>query len=321
MMRRGRQACMSRVGVSRGPAGGGSIRLTPGACACVDARDARRRRGFTLVEIIFSFAVVALLMGLLIVGLRMAARGSRQVVDQQSVSALKMGVEQFKRDMGFLPPLVKDQTPLTNASGRWAPNVYLESNPSDYEFLRGSGITGPMSPDERFSLYSLSYYLIGALGKASDGSLIDGVDGPGFLEPRADGSFRTAGGRRFEPYFETARGVQGVVGVNPAEGRFELRDRQGRPFRYYRWVRGNAQGNVVNLEDLNIPRLLGDPAELTELRSADYAIVGAGPNGVFGDIPTEGAEFLKLELGLRDSTPDSIVEQTGRSDNAIEVGR
>lgn len=311
----------ARARVTRGPAGGESRRRTPGASACVEARRARRQGGFTLVEILFSFAVVAVLMGLLIVGLRMAARGARQVVDQQAVSSLKMGVEQFKRDFGFLPPLVKDDQPLSQATGRWAPNVYLESIPADYQFLRGAGISGPSSPDRRYSVYSLSYYLIGALGRGPDGSLIDGVDGPGFLEPKADGTFRTVGGRRFEPLFDVSRGSKGLVAVDAAQGRFELRDRQGNAFRYYRWVRGNAAGSVTRLEDLNVPGLLGDPEEMFELRDAEYAIVGAGPNGVFGDLPTEGAEFVKQQLGLTSSTADSVAERMGRQDNVIEVGR
>ena len=309
----------ARVRVTRGPAGGERCRRTPGACACVKAHGARGQGGFTLVELLFSFAVVAVLMGLLIVGLRMAARGGRQVVDQQAVNSLKIGVEQFKRDFGFLPPLVKDDQPLTQASGPWSPNIYLESIPADFNFLRGASL-GPNSADRRFSVYSLSYYLIGALGQASDGTLIDGIDGPGFREPRADGTFRTTGGRRIEPLFEVARGSQGVVAVDPVQGRFELRDRQGNAFRFYRWVRGDANGQINDLSDLNIPLVLGDPEELTELRGADYAILGAGPNGVFGDLPIEGASFVKQQLGMRESDADAVAERKAREDNVLEVG-
>ncbi len=298
-----------------GPAGGERCRQTPGACVCVTTHRARGPGGFTLVEILFSFAVIAVIMGLLIVGLRMAARGSRQIVDQQAVNSLKMGVEQFKRDFGFLPPLVKDNQPLTQANGPWSPNIYLESVPADYDFLRDAS-----PPDRRFSVYSLSYYLVGVLGQASDGSLIDGVDGPGFREPRADGTFRTTGGRRIEPMFEVSRGSQGIVAVDPVQGRFELRDRQGNAFRYYRWVRGDANGQINELSDLNIPGVLGDPEELTELRGAEYAILGAGPNGVFGDLPIEGAPFVKQQLGMRESDDDAVAERKAREDNVLEVG-
>src|SRR6187399_2326731 len=66
------------------------------------------RRGFTLTEMLFSIAVVILLMGMLIGGLRLASRVSNRAVETQAVASLILACEEFKNDFGFAPPLIQD---------------------------------------------------------------------------------------------------------------------------------------------------------------------------------------------------------------------
>lgn len=280
---------------------------------------ARRPSGFTMVEILFSIAVVGTLMALLIVGLRLASNYARRTSEEATVNSLQMGVEQFRQEFGFFPPLVKDQTPLVSQGGRTAPSVYQESVQADYDFLRGESASGP-GGDLRFSVYSLPYYVIGALGEATDQTLVDGVEGPGFLTPERDGGFSPTG-KRYDPFFSVSKGTQGVFASDLAAGRVELRDRFGTSYRYYRWVRGDANGAVNTLTDLNIPELVGDPSETVELKSAEYAIVAAGANRVFGDLPVEGASTVKDELGLPSSASDTVAKQRARQDNVVRVSR
>ncbi len=279
------------------------------------------RRGFTIVELSVSILVIAILIGLLLVGLGKMSRSAQQGAERANVIAMRIAIEQFKNDFGFVPPLVKDG--LTYPAGGTAglpidtmsnPNVavvYRTDDLDDVDFLQGE-VSG--EEDLRFSVYSLSYYLIGVLD-----ANIDGKDGSGFREPMRDGSFRQAGGRLTDPLFDAAGDADRLVEVNADEGRFELRDRNGIAYRYYRWlpIESSAATDVTDLR--RVPSLLGDPAENIALRDAEWAIVAAGPNRVFGDRATETQAELEAELG-RGKTIDQL-EAEGRADNVVEVGR
>lgn len=297
------------------------------------AQDTTRiaRRAFTLIELLFVLLILAILIGILLVAFRGAIGGARSATTRQSVLALTSAIEQFKRDFDTLPPMVKDGfqgTPdttgplLTLGRGRQVPNVYNFGDPTDREFLQGqSG-----DPEYRFSIYSLPYYLMGALGKD-----VDGVEGPGALEPQRDGTFDRLSNRRYEPLFDPKRG--GLNSVDPSEGRIELVDGNGVSFRYYRWIpvgqgdQGYDDGDPIG--NLAIPDIVGNAAENTELRSASYAIVSAGADGLFGTLGVrsypgqsqdiEDKYMVEVELGKRFET-DAAAAEAARRDNVVEVG-
>lgn len=276
------------------------------------------RPGFTIVELGVSILVIAILIGLLLVGLNKMSRTAQSGAERANVIAMRIAVEQFKNDFGFAPPLVKDGLTYPGGTPTAMPpvgtgfaKVYRTDVPADVEFLQGK-VSG--MEDMRFSVYSLAYYLVGVLDAD-----IDGKDGPGFREPMRDGSFRQAGGRLFDPLFDAAGDSDRLVEVDRDEGRFELRDRNGIVYRYYRWlpIEQAAASNVTDLR--RVPSLLGDPAEMVVLRDAEYAIVASGPNRVFGDLSTEAQSTLEGELGRGETLAE--LEALGREDNVMEVGR
>lgn len=282
---------------------------------------AAARSGFTIVELGVSILVIAILIGLLLIGLNQLSRSAQSGAERANVNAIKIAIQAFKNDFGFAPPLVKDgltypmgtpsTSPLVSAGGSNFVDVYRTDVLEDVEFLQGDD---PGMADLRFSVYSLSYYLIGVLDADYDGS-----DGVGFREPSRDGTFRKAGGRLTEPLFDVAGDGDRLAEIDAEEGRFELRDRNGVPYRYYRWLPIDAS-SATDVTDLRrVPSLLGDPADNVELRDAEYAIVAAGPNRVFGDLETESIEELEAALG-RGKTPEQLAEE-GRADNIVEVGR
>lgn len=325
-------------------------------------RAAPGRGGFTLTEMMFTVGVIFLLMAMLVVGLRIAAKTANKAAEEHAVAALILGCEQFKLDFGFPPPLIEDFDPkntdddifLIGVDPRKGPLYPLNGAPSEpvaylsttdhalrfdreERYLRGRK---PMDEnkviiaDYRFSTYSLAYYLLGVLGTDSTGAKIDGVEGAGFLQPNPDGTFRKTGGKKYEPLFDTTKGTQGVIPVDAAAGKFELRDRRGVPYRYYMWRHGKqyaGPGSPMETRgtaDLNVPRLVGDPVQNSALRNAEYAIVGAGLNGVFGDwwgpqpddgteTPTEIKEGMGVSLGM----DDQLAATKGREDNVVGVGR
>lgn len=290
------------------------------------------RAGFTLMEMLLALLVLFVLMGLLISGARLATGAARRAADRAAAAGLRQAVVHFRQQMGFIPPLVMDLGPPPNFAGGplvgtapdRRPQVYLLSDPNHLAFLRT-----PFPPqvwDPRFSIYSLAYYVVGVLEE-------DGVPGPGFRAVRRDGSFERQG-RTFDPLFDTSRGAS-VAELSPAgAGRIVLRDRNGVAFRYYRWEHGNAAtGEVNSLADLNVPLMVGDPAEQIHLRTATFAVVAAGPNGLFGNehqLPPDHPQYMDLEqmmsrLGIRDqgSLAANIarVWREASSDNIIEVGQ
>ncbi|MEQ9095143.1 MAG: hypothetical protein RIE32_02650 [Phycisphaerales bacterium] len=279
------------------------------------------RSGFTIVELGVSILVIAILIGLLLVGLNQLSRSAQSGAERANVIAMRIAIESFKNDFGFAPPLVKDgltypggtpmTSPLVSMSGSNFVDVYRTDVASDVQFLQGN-VSG--MEDMRFSVYSLPYYLIGVLEADYDGK-----DGVGFREPARDGTFRKAGGRLTDPLFDAAGDADRLVEVDAQEGRFELRDRNGIAYRYYRWlpIESSAATDVTDLR--RVPSLVGDPEENIELRDAEYAIVAAGPNRVFGDLATETREQLEAELGR--GLTDAELEAAGRADNIVEVGR
>ncbi len=290
-------------------------------------RGARVRRGFTIIELLVVIGGLAILIGIILVGARAARRSAQSSADRLAVTALKQGVTKFKQDFGFLPPLVKEpdrtggQGPLQLENNVTTPDVFDTEDVKDLKWLRGEQWPDA-SIDPRASNASLTFYLIGMLGKIGtddNTNLIDGKDGPGFREPNRDGTFKKAG-RIFEPLFDVSRNTNSLITIDANKGRFELRDSKGVPYRYYRWLKDEAaqKPNQTLKDYLNVPEVVGDPDTEIDLRSAEYAIVASGPNGVFGDEPIA---VLKEKLSLPSDSTDAQFRREAQSDNVVEVGR
>lgn len=370
----------------------------------------RRRTpsGFTLVELLATISVIFLIMGVAVVAYTAATRSARSAADRAAVNGLRLAVQQFKAEFGFVPPVVKDdggpgqQSPLfpfrrlPSDPIRYIPLVLSAGIEADAEVLRGN------DPDRvRYSDYSLAYYIVGGLQGA-----VDGVDGPGFVEVREDGTFApllgyteadgtvveaaSRGPKRYDSFFDLSRGgvelfVQPAPsGRVPVSTRAELWDRRDIPIRYYRWIPDNVDyatavaadpdaytdtdlgyGYLGNgdiqvtglLAYFNVPSIVVDAIaspiddrdgngtidaadfsnELytlpTELRSATYAIVAAGPNRLFGDETPDDlanddtlrrvyAERLELSEARLRSDAEYRVEalRLAREDNVVEGG-
>lgn len=240
-----------------------------------DNNSARAARGFTLAEIIVAIFIIFLLMGIALVSYRAAANQARIASDRALVSGLKLAIDEFKREFGIVPPLVKDTGndaagfPLVSVEGVVIPNVFSPVVAADVSRLRGENdlISG-------FSTLTLAYYLVGSLD-----SLVDGVDGPGFVEVRRAGNFAPVvnpkeidagergtlelarrGPKKYEPFFDTDRGgvelyIDTVNRMMPSSGnvlsrtrlvyRTEIRDRNGVPIRYYRWYADDLDPTTI----------------------------------------------------------------------------
>ncbi len=187
---------------------------------------------------------------------------------------------------------------------------------------------------------------LGFMAPNADGSFDLPAD---YYRPAGAGATRRLAGGKTESLLDLSGKAIRLEpsGLNPPSGlQFapsRLVDSQGIPYRYYRWIQGKpstsnpAELIVEDIFDYNIPPLVGftsDPTlnpdmkvdpefsleEGVKLRSATWAIVGAGPNKVFGD---ESPAVLSQLLG--ESLPNNRVEERilrsrAAADNVVEVG-
>lgn len=277
------------------------------------AEAARRGRGgFTLAELLIVIAIIGVLSTLAFVVLSRALRTSRAAVERQTIIALRNGVESFKQEFGFPPPLVDDTDPVNMTTGN--PNVRGDA------FLRSEEDVN----EPRYSTLSLPYYIFGLLGVKEDG-----VAGPGFTEPLRDGTFSRRG--RAYPSRMDVSSDGARLKRDPGNAvRMAYVDRWGKAatssagwpavnsIRYYRWKPAFKDSGA--LDQYLVPRAVGDPNVDIGLRSAEYAIVSVGPDGV-----TDERRPLPLLTpggpGADARTDIVILDKRLTADDIVEVGQ
>jgi prepilin-type N-terminal cleavage/methylation domain-containing protein len=274
------------------------------------------RRAFTLIEIVLVTVIITVLAALIVVAVGRAIRTSRASADQFFMRSMSVGVERFRSDFNFLPPLVDDSfngvggAPLINVGGSRRPKL-LNQTAAGAEFPVESPATNSASPTTlngfygnvasttpRFSNLSLSYYLLGTLPRT-----VDGVDGPGFTRPKADGGFALSG-QSFPPLFDFANSTDRLVADNTGvQERTRLVDRYGFPILYMRWEPFFYADNDPNrglVANFCVPAFVGDSRENSKLRRGGFALVSGGPDGL---------------LSVSDPT-DPV-----NKDNVVEIGQ
>jgi len=73
----------------------------------------RRPNAFTLVELLVVIGVIAMLVGLLIVGINAAQKRAQKMNTQFLLSSISQSLSRFKSDHGYYPPVLGDPTELT----------------------------------------------------------------------------------------------------------------------------------------------------------------------------------------------------------------
>ena len=269
------------------------------------------RRGFTLIEMLLVIAIIALLVGLLIVALGRVRRTGELAATEKLLRSIDMGLAQFKEDHGFLPPLLDDT--IANGAGKdLLPYPVDRSRNIDY-----------------YSVLTLAPYLLG-VGDLNGDSEVDqyddGVEGAGFRDPGIDQgwgySFNGTAGRGRKAYWQSKEKMMGTPPTRQIPGKvfgpylqvsgekeiayaknragvelrepelFAINDYWGGSIRYYRnWPKVIPQDR--RLEDFLFAcfgSLKSDQVESfrTQARSAEYIIMSTGPDIKAKDKPLEG---------------------------------
>jgi len=182
------------------------------------------RRGFTLIEVLLVVVIVGLLISLLVVAMSGALTSSKRAMTEQFVRTIGMGVEQFKNDFGYYPPLIDGAKHTVETQGRAGGAFDADAFRDELEDVR------------YHSMFSLPVYLLG-VGEMAPPDFLDpgdpnyenrhdGVEGPGFRDPGPDRSWGGGAereehapsyvGRVYGPYID--------VGAGDAVRRVALRD-------------------------------------------------------------------------------------------------
>ena len=187
--------------------------------------NARESKGFTVIELIISIAVIAVLIGLIVIGVQAVKKRAGGLLDASSVDQVFTAVKQFKQEVGFLPPMVKefaaggppvDQMIVRQTALPWAAifvpepadpprhpdarfRIAVYTRGSNANFFKGNdpAYAGPVPTnflqDNRFSQLTLGYYLAGQLEFGYNATYtdvpVDGVSGPGMYKPEKGGFF------------------------------------------------------------------------------------------------------------------------------------
>jgi prepilin-type N-terminal cleavage/methylation domain-containing protein len=244
---------------------------------------ALRRTGFTLVELLVAIAIIALLLGILIVGLFGAQSFAKRAAGTAQLQAIAQGLDAFNTDLGFYPPLISHLNSSTGA---------IETPETLAAQVAKAGRNGAIATAYREARYmsewTIAAFLIGE-GDLNgdldadetkladdDGKLGNGIRTPG--ESRAwkapDGDHRpVTTGRDYGPYLDAGFATRFLrrvpVSYNNSAKRivrddasrrfmYQLVDAFDVPVRYYRGWRTRDNNDAPTI--LRLP---------VELRSAD----------------------------------------------------
>jgi len=278
-------------------------------------RRLRRRRAFSLIELLMVIAIIGLLVSVLIVALNKVRGTGESASTEQLMRAIDMSLSQFKSDHGFLPPLL-DDTIAANGSAELVPYDIARADRIDY-----------------YSSLTLAPYLIGVGDLNGDGrqdEYDDGLAGAGFRDPGRDRSWgysyaasggrgrkqywrdqekpgRSAGdpkvipGPTFGPYLTVGGEDRIVYGTNrtgaaftDARPLFAVTDYWGGAIRYFRhWPKVLPPGETL---ESHVPVWFGslraDQVESFKMqsRSVEYVLMSIGPDGKADDNTLDAEE-------------------------------
>ncbi len=146
---------------------------------CHNARMRSARRGFSIVELLITLAIIVILLSIVLVALDRASRRAQEANTSFLMGSITQGLARFKDDHGYLPPVLDSARGLdgfgwTDDQGRPRTPV-PPSDPGEVDAYADE-------LQEWYSVTSIAEYLLG-YGDATE----TGYDGLGIRSPGPDG--------------------------------------------------------------------------------------------------------------------------------------
>lgn len=265
------------------------------------------RRAFTLLEVLVTVSIIAVLLTIVIVSFGRVRDEAKRSICDRLLTNIQQAVDVFEKDTGYAPPLLVPDDPAyafqTSMPSSRVQTIVPEAQADPQDALLRS---------RYLSEYSITAYLIGIGdldGDAGTGingvfpstELDDGKDGDGIRNPGRDKSWGGAvnranhmaetTGRVFGPYLDVAS-LGDDLRVDEFTGMYRIYDAYDSPIRYYRyWPKFvyNADSRVQSVVEIPYELLdfgnlaahieFGDSLSLTanrDLFASEYMLVSAG---------------------------------------------
>ena len=152
----------------------------------VPSRQYRPRQGFTITEMLVTVGVIVVLAGILITALSSASRTAQKAKTDYLMQSIKSGIERFRADHGYIPPVLGNNGTAANAPGFGRDLLEL---PPQVDAGGGNFDSAAAEYNGWYSYTSLAEYLPGHDDRRQDGygyvapPILPPDDGePGFRE-------------------------------------------------------------------------------------------------------------------------------------------
>lgn len=241
----------------------------------------RRTRGFTVVEMLVTLAIIITLVGILVVGLTQASGAAQRAQTRFLMNSMASALAQFKGDHGYLPPVLGDGSTF---GGTGTPNNLPGWS---RDVLRPPFCGSCPNLANRQAWYSVTTpaeYLLGYGDRTADGYGIVGditqvsPSAPGYVEspplgyraPGADGAW----GAIFNPRsaFASLPGVFAARNPGNAGLPYVPNPTQANAAANNAVVRGRIYGPYLELKDANLLGGLRPDGSIARPEDDDYDI-------------------------------------------------
>ena len=263
---------------------------------CSRLRSRTSLRAFTLVELLVVIGIIVILVGLLFGGLALARRSGGAIRQAADLQAIATGLEQYKADHGFYPPVEFRSASDPDSSRHPFVIVSLDKNASPRIESRPSQTNGSIVLTQ--ALFGLAYstdrpgFVPATSGSPGTMPYIDGHDGPGFRTRTLSGlSPRTYG-----PYLQVDRFRIDNIILGSSQFPVVV-DANGKPILYIPATRGS--GGILTNPNSFVGRQPANASTDRPFYQLEPAIIqgdfrtGTQPDGMRADQPDGLGKILR----------------------------
>lgn len=93
-----------------------------------------RGKGFTLVELLVTISILAILMTIALISYGNIQKGARDAKRKSDISSIQAALEQYHADQGFYPASITTGSPISSGSATYMRSVPTGPNSDTYSY-------------------------------------------------------------------------------------------------------------------------------------------------------------------------------------------